>query len=550
MRYKRLSILIVVLMVVSFVLVGCPAEDVDPDPDPDPDPVDPDPDPDPEEVTRVTVAQGDTQISWDPPQDWTSVGEWTIQNAYDYLFMRSADAAEWVPQLAYDWEVIDELTFRFYLEEGVTFHDGTELTAEDVKYHYRRVIDGPRELYIVTGQYDWIDEMEVIDEYTLDIRSHEPDSRFLWQLAQTNNGAGIVSKAYVEEVGPEGVHSEPMGSGPYELKDWSRDEYVLFEAYDDYWQGEPEIEELEFRIIPEASTRVAELLTGGVDVAFDMMYEDKDRIEAEEGITTEEVPSAQGWMLFPRIGVHPEFEGDPELDREFTTADPRIRKAIELAIDKYALREIDGGIGEAFRARLFEPLPEANPELFGPEANLYDPERAQELIEEAGYEPGEAYLHFDAMEDPPAGDLARVIDSMLTDVGFDVDLNVMDESTFRSEVYHPRRTQELMLHDLGGQMNPFFGTNIFHSDRLETTDYGGIGSSPEGLDELLETAWTEVEDEEKRIEAYHEAGMMIAEERLNIGLFQRTALWGLNERIDWTPRYDNDIYGWDMAPAE
>ncbi len=501
-----------------------------------------------DEPFRVVASLPSAQISWDPPQDWTGMGEMIIQNAYDYLFLRSGDGAEWVPELAYKWERQDDLTKRFWIEEGVKFHDGTELTTRDIKHLYRRIVEGPRELYIVTAQYDWIDEIIIIDDYTFDVKSKEPHSLLMWQFAQTNNGAGIVSADYFEEVGPEGVHREPMGSGPWRLKEWSRDEFVLFEANDDYWRGRPSFDEFEFRLIPEASTRVAEMLVGNIDIAFDIMAEDEGRLADADGVEPVRVLSAQAWQLYPRIAPHPDHLGEPDFDREFTTSDPRIREAIEFAIDKYQLIELEGGFGEPLRTRLARPLAYAHPDLYGDKANLYDPDRARELIAEAGYGPGEAQLVFDSMEPRPAGDIARVITDMLEDVGFSVDLRLQDESTFRSEIYHPRKTQELMLWQLGGSLNPFFGTSIFTSSRLET-DYGGIDSGSEALDSLIHIAWTEVHDVDRRTDAYHSAMQIIAEERYVIGLFQRSSLWGVSDRIEWTPRFDNDVYGWDITPA-
>ncbi len=561
------SIVLVLVLVVSLgTLIAC-APDTEPPPDendvddPDPDPVDPD------EPQRVVIGQESDVRSWDPPQDWISAAEWITQNAYDYLFIRSAEGGEWIPELAYDWEVIDDLTFRFYLEEGVEFHDGTELTAEDVKFHYRRIIEGTRDEYIVTDQYDWIDEIIIHDDYTFDVVAVEPNSLFLWQLAQKNTGAGIVSKDYFEEVGLDGVHREPMGTGPWTLKEWVRDEHVLMERNENYWQEDkfPNYEELEYRVIPEASTRVAELLTGGVDIITEVMPEDKDRIDENTGTGTEWVDSERGHMLSVRTGVRsyedypePDFAGDPDVDRTFATEDPRVRKAIEHAIDKYALQTLTGGTGEAYRARgPFKPLPEAQDALYGPDANVYDPEKAEEILRDAGYEPGEPTLVMHSSESWPHGDMSRVIADMLEQVGFDVDLNVMDHSTWQSDVYLPGRTQELNLLSLGGQMNPYFSTNQIHYDNVHSLPPDpeldpDFEEQTEEINELLEYAWTEVVDDEARIEAYHEATKIAATERYAnfIGLFQTSVLYGISDRVNVEPRHDLELWGYDIEVVE
>ncbi len=551
-----LAVILALFVLLSF---SC-APAVDPDePDPDENDVDVEPDPDPVEEPgepqRVVVAQAQGVGSWDPPQDWLTAPEWLIQNAYDSIMVRSGDGSEFLPELAREWEHIDDYTFRLYLQEGVRFHDGTELTAEDVKFHWERVREGTRELYIVAGQYDWYEDIVIHDDYTLDFITEEPSSIILFHFRAT--GSGIVSKAYVEEVGPEGVHSSPMGSGPWKLKDWVRDEHVLFEANEDYWGGRPDFDELEFRIIPEASTRVAELLTEGVDIIYDIHPEDEQRVDAEDHLTTKYVNIDRGLFMHPRFGPHPNYPDDPELTREFTTEDPRVREAIEKALDKYALRDIAGGEGEAYRMRMFEPLPEANPALFGPEACLYDPERARELLSEAGYGPGECKVVIHAPEDAPHGDVAQVVRAMLEEVGFDVDLRLMDGSTFRSEIQAPRKAQELYFHAAGGNMDPRMAVAQFvpGSDSMiryaqDNLEAWADPSKYQRLDELIDVAFTEVHDDDARLRAYHEIGQIVADERLYIGLFQQSTLWGINTRLDYEPRFDNHIRGMDIRLAQ
>ena len=545
--------LAVILAVFILLSLSCAPTAAPDDPDPDENDVDVEPEPDPveepDEPFRITVAATLDVESWDPPVGWNVGPQMITDNAYDWLFLRAGDGSGWVPSLAREWETIDEVTVRFYLEEGVKFHDGTELTAEDVKFHYERIRDGERDVYIVQPQYTWIEDIVIHDPYTFDVVAVEPDSAFMFRLAQTNTGAGIVSKAYVEAFGQEAVHRSPMGTGAWIRKDWVRDEHVLFEVNPDYWAGPPDYDEFMFRIIPEASTRVAELLTGGIDMTYGVMQTDQARIDADPDTRTLWSPTDRGSMLWLRQGVHPNWVGEPELDREFTTEDPRVRKAIELAIDKYAIRDLEGGTGEAFRARgPYQPLPQGNPDLYGPHACLHDPDRAKELLQEAGYGPGEATLVFDASEAHPTGDYARVITNMLEEVGFDVDLRLHDTATHTSEVYYPRKTQELILLGLGGQMNPVFATRIFlQSEQL--VNYGGQGAGSEELDELLHKAWTEMQDVDLRNQYFHEATQIIADERYVIGLFQQSQLWGLSSRVEYTPRFDILILGTDITPV-
>src|SRR5690606_17416833 len=150
--------------------------------------------------------------------------------------------------------------------EGIKFVDGTELTAADVKFHYERVRDGSREQYIVRDQYQFFTDIVIHDDYTLDFITPAPDAELESKLSQT--GCGIPSKAFVEANGAEAPSDYPVRTGPYILEEWEKDERVVYRANPDYWRGEPRVKEFIFRNIPEASTRLAELLTGGVDVTF------------------------------------------------------------------------------------------------------------------------------------------------------------------------------------------------------------------------------------------------------------------------------------------
>jgi peptide/nickel transport system substrate-binding protein len=495
---------------------------------------------------RVTVAQAIDAEDWDPPVGWQTPAEWIELNAYDCLLFRNADHSNFVPGLATRWERINDLTMRFHLRPNVRFHDGSPFTAEDVKFHYDRIKAGPRERYIVQPQYQFFNEVVVRDPLTIDVVNDAPNTLMMDLMSQT--GCGIVSRAYFQRTSRDVLHRAPMGTGPYRLREWVKGERVVLEANAQYWGGKPEVDELVFRIIPEPSTRVAELLTGGADITFGLVQQEEARIRARQNLRALWAVNDRGWMLFPRIKVNDRYKGQAEFDRKFVTEDPRIREAIELAIDKYKLRDLIQPGGEAFRARLFQPIPEANPALWGRGANLYNQNRARALMAEAGYSPATQKLVFNASDLFPSGDLARAIAQMLRQVGFNVDLRLADENTFNTTVYFPRRTQELILLNLGGNTKPFFGLFSFLSSQaLSPSGYGG---STQQIDNLINCAFQDVRDNARRINCYHRANEVIADQRFVIGLMQTQQLWGINNRVRYTPRIDNHVFGVDIKRAQ
>lgn len=494
---------------------------------------------------RVVVAQDRDAEDWDPPVGWQTESEWIEMNAYDCLLFRNATHADYVAGLATRWERVGDLTMRFHLRRNVRFHDGSPFTADDVKFHYDRIKAGPRERYIVQPQYLFFSEIVVRDPFTVDVVTEAPNTLLLDLMSQT--GCGIVSRAYFQRTSRDVLHRAPMGTGPYRLREWVKGERVVLEANRDYWAGKPDVDELIFRIIPEASTRVAELLTSGVDITYKMVQQEEARIKARSNLSAVWGVIDRGYMLFPRIQVNPRYRGTPELDRKFVTDDARVREAIELAIDKYKLRDLIQPGGEAFRSRLFAPTPEANPDLWGRKANLYSPQRARELLAEAGYNSSQR-LVMHAHDQFPSGDLARAIAQMLRQVGLNIDLRVLDLNTFNTTIYFPRRTQDLILLDLGGNTKPFFGLFSFHTQ--QALGAAGYGGGKVQLDRLIDCAFQDVRDNDRRIRCYHRANQVIADERYVIGLIQTQQLWGISTRLRYTPRIDNHIFGAEFKRAQ
>lgn len=494
---------------------------------------------------RVVVAQAIDAEDWDPPVGWQTPAEWIELNAYDCLLFRNADHSDFVPGLATRWERVGDLTMRFHLRRNVRFQDGTPFTAEDVKFHYERIQAGPRERYIVQPQYQFFSEIVARDPFTIDVVTSTPNTLVLDLMSQT--GCGVVSRAYFQRTNRDVLHRSPMGTGPYRLREWVKGERVVLEANRDYWGGKPDVDELVFRIIPEPSTRVAELLTSGVDVTFGLVQQEEARIKARSNLRALWAVNDRGWMLFPRIRVNERYKGNQELDRKFVTEDPRIREAIELAVDKYKLRDLIQPGGDAFRSRLFAPIPEANPDLWGRRANLYNTQRARELMAEAGYTQSQR-LVFHASDLFPSGDMARAVAQMLRQVGFNIDLRLLDENTFNTQIYFPRRTQELILLNLGGNTKPFFGLFSFHTS--QSWSPSGYGGGKIELDRLIDCAFQDVRDNARRIRCFHRANQVIADERYVIGLAQTQQLWGVNSRLRYTPRIDNHIFGVDFKRAQ
>ena len=186
-------------------------------------------------------------------------------NVYDCLVYPDRETGVMRGWLAESWEMVNATLWRIKLARGVKFHNGDLFTADDAKFSIDRILQGNKEKFIVFDQWGFVKEVRKIDDHTIEIETTAPDPAFLSELAGT--GCGVVSKKYVEEVGDDGLANKGMGTGPFKLKEYDRESYVILEANTEYWGGKPQTDELVFRVIPEVSTRTAELLAGGVDIA-------------------------------------------------------------------------------------------------------------------------------------------------------------------------------------------------------------------------------------------------------------------------------------------
>jgi peptide/nickel transport system substrate-binding protein len=367
--------------------------------------------------------------------------------------------------------------------------------------------------------------------FTIEIKTPSPNPSFLSALSGT--GCGVVSKAYVEEVGDDGLANFGMGTGPFQLVEYDRDAFVILEANENWWGGKPDIDRLVFRVIPEISTRVAELLTGGVDIAPGILPQDLPRIESDPRLQIVQ-------YLTDRVyGLTIAHAPPPGVDA-VATSNPLIRAAIDYAIDRDELVSLAGG-GVPTLTRLTPPIPcweAVEPALYN--VNPFDPERARQLIAEAGY-PDVAggpviSLHGTFGQYIAQREIAETIATMLEDVGFEVDLDIREFSTFRETVYQGNN-EELMLQSLGNfTTDPWLYILNYDSRFGDRIPVRGRFSNPE-IDTLAAAANVEM-DPAERCSIINEFAHMVVDFRPTVELFQMTDSVAMPSDVSWTPPSD------------
>lgn len=382
---------------------------------------------------KVVVVQGVDTESGDPANQSATPSLNIGYLQFDPLVLRDSNL-EIKPGVATKWKIVDDRTWRFTLREGVKFHDGSALTADDVVYTFTRLLD-PKKNFKNRSNVDVIEKAVKVDDHTVDIVTKAPYGPLLARLLE----APIVPKAYIEKVGDEEFARKPIGSGPYKFVRWARDSEYVMEKFDDYWGPKPKNDQVVFKTIAEASARVAALKTGAADIIVNVPPE-----------LIPQVDNQPDTKLAPIHGVRTIFVGMNTFVKPLN--DPKVRQALNYAIDRKAL--IKGVLGG--RARLtgvaFGPQIHGWDDSIRDSAYEYDPAKAKRLLAEAGY-PNGLTLPFEAprgryMKD---AELAEAIAGQLAKAGVKTKLRISDWGTFWPKTV-AKKQQGLFLMGLGNTL--------------------------------------------------------------------------------------------------
>ncbi len=357
----------------------------------------------------LTTATGSNPPTLDPQKTVNGFSFAITTHIYETLFTVTTDG-EIVGLLAEDWEFVEPTRLRVTLREGVTFSNGEPLDAAAVKASLERLL-APETAAPGRFVVSAIDTVEVVDDRTVDIVTGEPFAPLLAHLAHP-----------VTAIVPAGLGDslarEPVGSGPYTLASWTQGDSLVLRANQAYWGGAPAIAEVVYRVIPEVSTQIVELRSGGIDVLYNIPAGNFLQLEQDDSLVTN---SFLGWG-----SVHVGFNvANPKLQ------DVRVRQALAHAIDKQLIvDEFLGGLAEVGVAPIPPTVRFAASDLTEPYP--YDPDRARELLAEAGAEG--LTLTLDVFQNPDLEAVAQVLQAMLADVGVNLEDRVQEYAAYAETV--------------------------------------------------------------------------------------------------------------------
>jgi peptide/nickel transport system substrate-binding protein len=358
---------------------------------------------------ELVAGLSERMLTLDPGNHYSISATSVLRHVYDPLVDVTNDS-KFVPALAESWQAVNNTTWRFTLRQGVKFHDGSPFNADSVVYSLKRVRDNSK--LIKAFVYQDIEDVRKDGDYTVTVHSKKPFGSLpahLTMLGMLPPGAAANEDEFFKK---------PVGTGPFRFANWTHGDHVVLTANPGYWKpGIPKVEKVTFRFIPELSTRVSALRAGELHV-IDRVWPDMvQTLKTSPGVRVLDTPAieAQRWIF--------------QLAKE-PVKDPRVRKAISLAIDRNVIIK-DLLLGYA--RPVVSPIP---PGLVG-HTNLgqkaYDPEKARQLLKQAGLQ--NVTIDFVMMKDlyPKQLEMAQAVAAMLGEVGIKVNIKNLEIATAREQ---------------------------------------------------------------------------------------------------------------------
>jgi len=402
------------------------------------------------------------------------------------------------PGLAERWDIPDPLTYVFHLHQGVKFHDGRSLTSRDVKWTFDSLLQG-KIRSTKAAAYRLVDRVDAPDDSTVVFHLKEPFVSLLWNIS--DGAMGIVPYGSGDE-----MSRDPIGSGPFRFVSAEPDKEVVIERNDGYWGEKARVKRVRFAVIPDATTRALELRKGSADIAVTSLT--GDMVLALERESNLEVLRAPGTVL----GYLAFNTRDPILK------DVRVRQALAYAIDRapmihYLMRD--------FARPAYSLLP---PESWAYNGDVprydYNPDRARQLLEQAGYAAVNGvrlHLTLKTSTDENARLVAAVLQQQLRDVGIALDIRTFEFATFFADVTRGAY-QVHSLRWVGGNEDPDIFEYVFHSAKFSPHGANRTYYSNPRVDALIDQARSEL-DQNARKQSYAQIQQILAEDVPYINLW-------------------------------
>lgn len=470
----------------------------------------------------LRVSQPGDALTMDPQKQGDMVSMNALINMFDTLTTRGRDNTL-QPRLALSWTARDEHTWRFRLRPGVTFHNGEVCDAAAVKFSIERLLDPATRSPIVELRY--VKNVSVVDRLTVDLHTtlHDPilpDKLSLF-------GGVVVPPRYLADVGDKGFAEHPVGTGPFAFVSWQRDHELRMRANPRHWQGRPSVDELVFSPAPNASSSLAALQSGGVDLVAGLTPDAAQQLDGYTGVTLDSYPGIRTSYLSLDT-----LDGGPMGDR-------RVRQALNHAIDvPLLIKAVLNG-----RAREVPAMIPRGAFGFDPGVKPFtrSAATARALLAEAGYPHGFSTALTASNID---SNVAEALAGLLADAGVHARVNLLDPGTYSSR----------LTSDNHGALGPMYLAastvwtldgesmlqSVVRSDRRQSRWHS------KEADRLIDIEELSVHPAERK-RAFSDLQRLMRREAPFVFLYQLDNILARNQRPRWKPGSAGSL---DMQSAE
>jgi peptide/nickel transport system substrate-binding protein len=476
-------------------------------------------------------------VTLDPAAYSDRATETVIRNVFDGLVTRTTDN-QVIPELAQDYRWVDDATVEFDLKQGVRFHNGDELTADDVVFTFERILNqdiGAQR----RGFVQEVSGVSRVSDHRVRFHLRGPWPVFLQMLVHNQ----IVPKDYVTRVGDVEFARKPVGCGPFAFVEGDLRERIVLEGYPDYYGGAdllppvgpPYLDEVVFRLLPDVSERVQALTSGSVHITQSVPPHMVPQLIGHPNVMIKTVVGTRPKLLDLNVALPP-FD------------DVRVRRALNYAVDADALlADVAGGYGVVLAGPLSPANLYADPGL---EPYGYDPERAKSLLAEAGYQAEDVAFVIDAYG--PYVEIAEAVSGQLRELGMDVTVRAGDYAELVPQLLSCER--QAFLRDWGDSaFDPVGYVEAKWHTRGESSSAGrgnyACYSNPD-VDALIQAGASEP-DEQVRREAYFRMQRMVQEDAPAVFLYVPQEIEAASDKVrNWEPSPDSRINLHDVWLAD
>jgi peptide/nickel transport system substrate-binding protein len=463
---------------------------------------------------KITVAQSVDVFTLDPSKNTAAPSLNVYQNVFGNLSEIEATGLI-APSVAESWNAEKDATvWTFKIRSGIKFHNGDPLTVDDVVWTYRTILDDPKSP--VRSYLKAVVAVEKVDDRTVRITTKSPFSTFGRQVSLVSI---MPQKAYTE-IGSEQFSVAPIGSGPFKVKKWVKDDFLELEAFSDYWEGAPSVKTVIFRPMPSEAARAAALAAGEIDIVPVLPPPLVDSMSKMDGINVTKVPSNRVIFIAYNTNTPP-------------LGNIKLRQAILHGIDRETitsklLRGLGIPIGQL-----------APPVTFGHDPSLgvpkYDPDMARKLVKESGYDGKPILFQYPNNRWAFADQTSQAIVGYLDEIGIKLKLQSMEMAAL-FPLWIANEIPSMYLFSMG--------LSTLDADLLLNLEYESKTMhsywSSEEVDRLAMQQRAQP-DQELRKKIFSKIWRIDRENAVFAPLYNEIHAYGVRDCVDWTPRPDERL---------